>query len=176
MAVLPSYRVQVEATRFRVPDVTVVDLASPVKRIATRPPIAVFEVLSPEDTVLKIRRKLADYAKMGIPQIWVVDPEDGASLRYLDGELLRGEVFEESSRGISFRIEEMGSWIGGNTEQCCFHCQSCAPWWMRRTSTARSVARKTMIYGRSARMSSRVPSSTPIRPLRGYLRRARISL
>jgi Uma2 family endonuclease len=109
--VLPSYRVQVAATRFRVPDVTVVDFASPVERIATRPPIAVFEVLSPEDTVLKIRRKLADYAKMGIPQIWVIDPEDGASLRYLDGELLRGEVFEEPSRGISFRIEEIGELV-----------------------------------------------------------------
>jgi Uma2 family endonuclease len=111
ITVLPSYRVQVAATRFRVPDVTVVDFASPVERIATRPPVAVFEVLSPEDTVLKIRRKLADYAKMGIPQIWVIDPQDGASLRYLDGELLRGEVFEEPSRGICFRIEEIGKLI-----------------------------------------------------------------
>ena len=111
LEVLPEYRVQVAAKRFRVPDVTVVDFASPVERIATRPPIAVFEVLSPEDTVLRIRRKLADYAKMGIPQIWFIDPEDGASLRYVDGELLRGEVFEEPSRGISFRIEEIGKLV-----------------------------------------------------------------
>jgi Uma2 family endonuclease len=111
ITVLPSYRVQVAATRFRVPDVTVVDFALPVERIATRPPMAVFEVLSPEDTVLKIRRKLADYAKTGISQIWVIDPEDGASLRYLDGELLRSEVFQEPSRGISFRIEEIGKLV-----------------------------------------------------------------
>ncbi len=84
------------------------DFSLPAERIATRPPIAVFEILSPEDTVPKLRRKLADYAKMGIPQIWVIDPEDGVSLRYVDGELLRGEVFEEPSRGISFRIEENG--------------------------------------------------------------------
>jgi Uma2 family endonuclease len=58
--------------------------------------------------VLKIRHKLADYAKMGIPQIWVIDPEDGASFRYLDGELLRSEVFDEASRGISFVVEEIG--------------------------------------------------------------------
>jgi Uma2 family endonuclease len=109
--VLPEYRVQVAETRFRVPDVAVVDFSLPAERIATRPPIAVFEILSPEDTVSKMRRKLADYAKMGIPQIWVVDPEDGASLRYLDGELLRGEVFEEPSRGISFRIEEIGKLV-----------------------------------------------------------------
>jgi Uma2 family endonuclease len=109
--VLPSYRVQVAETRFRVPDVAVMDFSLPAERIATRPPVAVFEILSPEDTVLKVRRKLADYAKMGIPQIWVIDPEDGASLRYLEGELLRGEVFEEPSRGISFRIEEIGKLV-----------------------------------------------------------------
>ena len=45
---------------------------------------------------------------MGIPQIWVIDPEDGASLRNLDGELLWGEVFDEASRGISFRVKEIG--------------------------------------------------------------------
>jgi len=111
--VLPEYRVQVAATRFRLPDVAVMDFNLPVEPIATRPPIALFEVLSPEDTVRKLRRKLDDYARMGIPQIWVIDPEDGASLRYLDGELLRGEllrgeIFDEPARGISFRIEEIG--------------------------------------------------------------------
>jgi Uma2 family endonuclease len=52
--------------------------------------------------------KLDDYARMGIPQIWLIDPEDGASLRYHNGELLCGEVFDEPARGISFRIEEIG--------------------------------------------------------------------
>ena len=90
------------------PDVAILDFDRPSEQVITHPPIAVFEILSPEDTVLKVRRKLADYAKMGIPQIWVIAPEDGASLRYLNGELLRGEVFDEPSRGISFRIEEIG--------------------------------------------------------------------
>ncbi|AXC14512.1 hypothetical protein ACPOL_5260 [Acidisarcina polymorpha] len=111
IAVLPELRVQVSPTRFRIPDVTVLDIDRPAEQVITHPPIAVFEVLSPEDTVLKIRRKLADYAKMGIPQIWVIDPEDGASLRYLDGELLRQEVFDEAARGISFRIEEIGKLV-----------------------------------------------------------------
>ena len=109
--VLPSYRVQVAAARFRVPDVAVMDFNFPAEPIATRPPIAVFEVLSPEDTVRKLRRKLDDYAKMGIPQIWVIDPEDGTSFRYRDGQLLREESFEEPARGISFRIEEIGKLV-----------------------------------------------------------------
>jgi Uma2 family endonuclease len=106
--VLPELRVQISPTRFRVPDVTVLDFNRPPEQIVTHPPIAVFEVLSPEDTVRRLRRKLDDYAKMGIPQIWVIDPEDSSSFRYQDGHLLRGEVFDEPARGISFRIEEIG--------------------------------------------------------------------
>lgn len=105
--VLPELRVQVSPSRFRVPDVAVLDCDRPVEQIATHPPIAVFEVLSPEDTVRRLLRKLDDYAKMGIPQIWVLDPEDSSSFRYQDGQLLRGEVFDEPARGITFRIEEI---------------------------------------------------------------------
>jgi Uma2 family endonuclease len=111
ISVFPELRVQVSSTRFRVPDVAILAFDRPAEQVITHPPIAVFEILSPEDTVHKVRRKLTDYAKMGIPQIWVIDPEDGASLRYLDGELLRGESFEEPSRGISFRIEEIGKLV-----------------------------------------------------------------
>lgn len=117
--VLPEYRVQVAATRFRVPDVTVVDFASPVERIATRPPIAVFEVLSPEDTVLKIRRKLAEYAKMGIPQIWVFR-KYGSSIRRTARVFAIwmgsccGVRFLRSLRGGSlFGLRRLGSWFGG---------------------------------------------------------------
>jgi Uma2 family endonuclease len=39
-------RVQVSPTRFRVPDVTVLDRARPVEQIPTRPPLLVMEVLS----------------------------------------------------------------------------------------------------------------------------------
>jgi len=109
--VLPELRVQVSETRFRVPDVAILDFANPVEQVVTRIPIAVIEVLSPEDTVRKLRRKLDDYSKMGIPEIWVIDPEDGSSLRYLDGELLRAESFEEPARGISFRIEEIAKLV-----------------------------------------------------------------
>jgi len=45
--VRPELRLQVAATRFRVPDVTVLDRAQPVEQIITHPPLAVFDVLSP---------------------------------------------------------------------------------------------------------------------------------
>jgi Uma2 family endonuclease len=54
----PELRVQVASTRFRVPDVTVLDRSRPIEQIITYPPLAVFEVLSPEDTVRRLKRKL----------------------------------------------------------------------------------------------------------------------
>ena len=44
--VLPELRVQVSRTRYRVPDVVVVDHARPIEQILTYPPVAVFEILS----------------------------------------------------------------------------------------------------------------------------------
>jgi Uma2 family endonuclease len=87
--VRPELRVQVTPTNFRVPDVTVFDRDHPIEQILTRPPIAVFEVLSPEDTMLRILRKLNDYERMGIPNIFVIGTQAPHLYRYLRGDLAR---------------------------------------------------------------------------------------
>lgn len=84
--VRPELRVQVSRGNFRVPDVTVLDRNLPVEQIITHPPIAVFEILSPEDTVARTMTKLADYEKMGIRTILVLDPQ-GTHFRYSEGKL-----------------------------------------------------------------------------------------
>jgi Uma2 family endonuclease len=87
--VRPELRVQVTPTNFRVPDVTVFDRDHPIEQILTRPPIAVFEVLSPEDTMPRMLRKLADYERMGIPNIFVIDTEGPLLYQYRHGSLDR---------------------------------------------------------------------------------------
>ncbi len=77
------------------------DRSLPVEQIVTHPPIAVFEVLSPEDTLSRLKRKLEDYRTMG-PHIWVIDPEDGSFSRYEDSQLNRREFFSDPARGINF--------------------------------------------------------------------------
>ena len=79
-------RVQVSAGNFRVPDVTVTDRNLPVEQVITHPPIAVFEILSPEDTLSRMMTKLGDYEQMGIQTILVLDP-NGRNYRYLGGSL-----------------------------------------------------------------------------------------
>jgi len=105
--VKPELRVQVSQTRFRVPDVTVLDRSQPIEQIITHPPVAVFEVLSPEDTMTRVMRKLNDYAAMGIPHIWVIDPEDGKSYLYRAGELKLASTFGEPGEQIHFAITEI---------------------------------------------------------------------
>lgn len=48
---MQELRVQVAPTRFRVPYVTILDRQRPVEQTITHAPVAVFEVLSPEDTL-----------------------------------------------------------------------------------------------------------------------------
>ena len=79
-------RVQAAESRFRVPDVTVLDRNLPLEQIITHPPIAVFEVLSPEDSVTRMMTKLGDYEQMGIQTILVLDP-GGKHFRFRAGAL-----------------------------------------------------------------------------------------
>ena len=73
--VYPELRVQVSATRFRVPDITVVQAGLEWKRILRTPPLLCIEILSPRDTLSGIRQRADDYLNFGTEHVWVVDPE-----------------------------------------------------------------------------------------------------
>lgn len=87
LRVRSELRVQVSEANYRVPDVVVIGRDRPVEQILTHPPVAVFEVLSPEDSITRILRKLADYAEMGVHNIFVVDPRAEVFYRYAAGGL-----------------------------------------------------------------------------------------
>ncbi len=80
-------RVQVAPTRYRIPDVVVFNRDNPIEQILTLPPIAVFEVLSPEDRMSRMMVKLVDYQKMGIRTIRVVDPKTKTFYAFEQGRL-----------------------------------------------------------------------------------------
>lgn len=104
--VRPELRVQVAEGNFRVPDVTILDRNQPVEQVIIRPPLAVFEILSPEDTVNRLLEKLADYEQMGIPTILVIDPTSGRHLHYRGGALepLPPEPFDLAGSSCRFDL------------------------------------------------------------------------
>jgi len=89
----PELRVQVAANRFRVPDVTLLSRTAPREQIITHAPLAVFEILSPEDTVSRMLEKLAEYERMGIGAIWLIDPTKQEFYSFHAGQLTPGSIF-----------------------------------------------------------------------------------
>jgi Uma2 family endonuclease len=86
--VLPELRTRVSASRVRLPDVGVAYNDDAIKdKIREKPLLIAIEVLSPEDRLPRVLVRLADFWKMGIRNIWVLDPEDKAAFVYTDGGL-----------------------------------------------------------------------------------------
>lgn len=105
-------RVQTTTRNYRVPDVVVFDRGNPIEQILTRPPIAVFEMLSPEDRIPRMMKKLAEYEAMGIATIMLIDPQTGLISQFRNGELekLEGQVQQLSGSRCSIdwrRVEEL---------------------------------------------------------------------
>jgi Uma2 family endonuclease len=73
VTVVVEQRVQVSPTRFRIPDVCVV-LGAPGEQIFRKPPFLCIEVLSPEDRMSRVEQRISDFLKMGVPNVWVLDP------------------------------------------------------------------------------------------------------
>jgi Uma2 family endonuclease len=101
-------RIQVTAGNFRVPDVTVTDRSLPVEQVITHPPIAVFEILSAEDTVTRMMAKLGEYERMGIQTILILDP-NGEHFRYREEKLepLPNEPFDLPGSVCRFDLGEI---------------------------------------------------------------------
>jgi len=68
-------RTQVQLTRFRCPDVSVLRSDAPKEQILTHPPLIAIEILSPEDRLGRFQKRIDDYLGFGVENIWIVDPE-----------------------------------------------------------------------------------------------------
>ena len=71
---LVEQRVQVAATRFRVPDVTILRADQPREQIITTPPLLLIEILSKDDTLRSMRERVDDYLDFGVQHVWILDP------------------------------------------------------------------------------------------------------
>lgn len=107
----PELRVRVASHRFRVPDVVILSRLAPREQIVTHPPLAVFEILSPEDTMTRMLAKLADYQQMGIGAIWVIEPRTSAYFLFTEGKLLPESTFRLPGSSFSVRMDEIASLI-----------------------------------------------------------------
>lgn len=110
--VRPEFRVQVDAYCFLVPDVTLIDRNRPEEPYATYPPVAVFEILSPGDSLKRLMKKGERYEKMGIRTILILDP-DGPAYRYNDGKIapLSERAFTLHGSQARFDLDEIAKLV-----------------------------------------------------------------
>jgi Uma2 family endonuclease len=72
--VFPEQRVQISATRFRIPDICVV-LGESDGEIFRQPPYLCIEILSLEDRMSRAQERIDDFPEMGVAHVWIVDPQ-----------------------------------------------------------------------------------------------------
>ena len=73
--VFTEWRTHVGSRRYRIPDLTVVPRNATRTGVLQTPPLLCIEILSPEDRIPRILRRLKDFFDMGVESIWVLDPE-----------------------------------------------------------------------------------------------------
>jgi Uma2 family endonuclease len=105
-------RIRVGSERVRVPDLCLVLREQPVERVLSRPPLAVVEILSPEDRVLRYNERLADYRQMGIPHVWVIDPANRTAYDCSTTAWLPVEEFRVAESPIFLRLADLWSELG----------------------------------------------------------------
>jgi Uma2 family endonuclease len=71
---LTEQRVQVAATRYRIPDICIIKSTDPKDPVIGFPPLLCIEILSADDSLREIQERVNDYAAMGAKNVWVVDP------------------------------------------------------------------------------------------------------
>lgn len=91
---LQEQRTRLDSDTVRVPDVSVFPRATPIEPVFSHPQLIVVEILSPEDRQSRMQRKIEDYRRFGVPNIWIVDPGRRIGWDCSDGNWIRRSRFE----------------------------------------------------------------------------------
>ncbi|MBS1814976.1 MAG: Uma2 family endonuclease [Acidobacteria bacterium] len=101
---IPEIRVQVGPTRFRVPDLCLVDEGQLHEPIIRNPPSLCVEVLSRRDSIGGMRARCQDYLAMGVPEVWIFDTQTVAVYRMASGLFEQVTTANLALRHLDFEI------------------------------------------------------------------------
>jgi Uma2 family endonuclease len=111
LAVRPECRTRIRQTRYRVPDVLVME--KPFRRtgrVVLDAPLLIVEVLSPDDRHRDVLRRFQEYEKLGVRHIVQMDPEDHTTHLFINGDLIRRDdtsSFETKNGPLPFPAREL---------------------------------------------------------------------
>jgi Uma2 family endonuclease len=102
---LLEQRLQTQPTRFRIPDVMLVEVPDSDSLIVRTAPLLCIEILSSVDRMRSIQECVAEYAQMGCPASWVVDPWKRTAFSAGSDGILRPEVHRLIVPNTSISLE-----------------------------------------------------------------------
>ena len=81
---LVAQRLRVNSRNYRVPDLMILLGGKPTEQIITRPPLVCVEILSPEDRMRRMQKKVADYLAFGVRYVWILNPQTRQAVVYTE--------------------------------------------------------------------------------------------
>ena len=105
----PELRLRLGPRRFRVPDLAVFRDSEPVEPVPSYPPHVVIEIVSPDDRLTDIVRKLEEFRAWGVPHVWLVDPSLKKLYVFSGAGLLETPAFELVEAVVEIRASEIFS-------------------------------------------------------------------
>ena len=80
--VVAEYRTRVSPSRIRIPDIAVVLNDEKLEKVRVSPALLAIEILSPEDRLARVLPRLDEFLAMGVPNVWLFDPQERAAYTY----------------------------------------------------------------------------------------------
>jgi Uma2 family endonuclease len=108
-----------ERARYRIPDVMLCPRPLPKGKICDVVPWAVIEILSPDDTLAGTRERFEDYARIGVRELVLMDPEACIAYRFEAGSLIQTSFKSLTLPGseVNFDSEELFSRLRQEREE-----------------------------------------------------------
>jgi Uma2 family endonuclease len=74
--VISEQRIWIGLRKYRIPDLGLYKEPAPRDRVPNLPPFLVVEILSPEDRMSRVRKKIDEWLAFGVTYVWLIDPEE----------------------------------------------------------------------------------------------------
>jgi Uma2 family endonuclease len=108
--VFAELRLQMAPTRFRVPDILVIDRNAADEQIITHPPLLCVEILSPEDRIGRMEARIQEYLDFGTRAVWLIDPQTRTAYQCAGGSIRdwkAAETLTVPGSAITIEVKEV---------------------------------------------------------------------
>ena len=112
-------RIRVTDIKVRICDVVLLRKETPREPVAVTPPFICIEIMSPEDRVSRAIEVLKDYRTMGVPHIWLVNPQEKLAFVFDENGLKQQEdlILRAAGTDIALDVKALFGELDGNENE-----------------------------------------------------------